>query len=1080
MADAVVRGESAEALLSRSPTAPGTSSTPSQPATQAKALDAPVQKQEPTPPPGNGTDEEQHEPTEAEIEEMIRKAKSDGATKGDAVVEETPEAPPATPPETPAAPEGNAGATTAVKANPDRSGAFAATPAGPDSELPAFQSLKSGPLSKWDDEMAWHEYFQGAGPAAGGASIDRDALIRDALTGGAADGFVAGLKNVAIDTAINIASSRIPYLQGFVEMAKIAYDPAAWLEGTVAGTYGNAVKGGQMLLEGISSGDPIQALDGLLTILEGVNNVIGTLSTICWIVAAASFVLSFICPAALPFASLAASWATTLGTISTAFGIYITLGRALVIALRALQIKYGNADPAELLQQGERLRAQTQAFTSEATTRAGNRMRGAAQQRLQNRGQARTQSPQQPRQNTSSQNPPTRMQRIMNALNTGATIVSGGGNARQATRDARTAVATSRAGTRAYRGTGEYAQAPGGGPRSQQQRAADMEHAGLTVFHNDAARERWNQRVGGQPATNREVAQVRADADARLAAARDADEQAREKLRLAEEAAAEARRNRQNLEGDEAVQQRIRDTQAAHAADQERVRGAQRAIETQEHVINVLKQERQTRAAAGEDPRNLFIYDQHISRAEIELLNRRTTLANARVAEATSNVERLRAQMPLQGAQNLDTERQRELAGAQSRAGETDAERIAAREGVRDAQHPGQESWRTGGMTAEQSEAARQRANTQRNRWYFDFTGQGPTDLHGHNKGAGVTGAGGDLVQNVAKGVAGGTTDEQGRDRPGFLGAWERTLGDEPMNFEGNAGERGAGKDYRGILQQQFDDLKANLPAPPAGVPDQIDGARAAFADLDLEARQIAFQQEVAASLLTESEQSMTALTAMQQISAANQEAVAAHQGQLDDKVTAQDDLKASSEDTKGKAKEGEQSGSSTARTVGGFMSRFLDMLNIVPGRLIGGAGDGAGGIRKVASGADDQKARSADAATMAGKGTTEAERMTTETTASHTAAGEDKAALEGLDAQLTEEQLSTMDGQAFLQETLTNAAERQAVLEGEMERLRAEHGAAVEAGAGWANDHATQRTEGHAELNRLVDLIEREDAGGG
>ena len=50
-----------------------------------------------------------------------------------------------------------------------------------------------------------------------------------------------------------------------------------------------------------------------------------------------------------------------------------------------------------------------------------------------------------------------------------------------------------------------------------------------------------------------------------------------------------------------------------------------------------------------------------------------------------------------------------------------------------------------------------------------------------------------------------------------------------------------------------------------------------------------------------------------------------------------------------------------------------------------------------------------------------------------------DAQALQGVDAQLSQEQLATLDGQVFLQEGLQSAVERQAVLDAEMERLRQE-----------------------------------------
>lgn len=1113
VADAVVRGEDAEPLLDA---APGASTAPSaHPAAasgpvQSKGSRTPgqavqrkpthpaepaIQMQDPSggapgeppgAPPSGPVDEDGNprEPTEEEIEQMILEARAQGESQGaDVAAQPPPEAPPAPPTE---------GAVEQVPETPEMAddsghgagGVFAAVPPGPDSALPTWQSLKNGPLSKWDDEVAWHEYFQGDGPTAG-AAIDRDALIADALSGGALGGFQAGLKNIAIDTAINIASSRIPYLQGFVEMARIAYDPAAWLEGTVQSTYGNVVQGGAMLWEGISSGDPIAALDGLLTVLEGINNVISTLSTLCWIVAAASFLLSFICPAAAPFAALAANWGLTLGTVSTAFGVFITLGRAIVIALRMLQIKYGEADPETLLQQGERLRAQTQAFTGEFTTRAGNRLRSTAQTRLQARGQTQGTTQSAPRTSSPRVQPQTRMQRVMGALDTGATMLTGGGSPRGAMGDAfgsrnadgsRSGGAVQRAvqGTQAWAGRGQYARPPGGGARSQRQQVADMEHAGLTVFASDAARTRFaEQTAGQQPGVNRELVERHQAATRTLREASDADLEAQRRLEQAEAEASEARRRLQAARDDEDLQQTIRETRAHHEANASRVAEARRAIEVQAHVIRVLEDRRARQAAEGVDPRLLSIADQHISQAQIELYDRRIALANAEYDAAVSNVARLQAIQPMHGAEAWDADKQDRLASARTDAAGTKARRTDAEQGVRDASHAFSTSDRIGGMTQQRSDEAGQRDATQRQQWYLDFTGTGPSDLHGHNKGSGVTGAGGafvDTLQQQARAEASADPTDDGRN---FMGVWDRTTDGQPLDPLGNAGARGPGEDYRGQLQQRYDALRTSLPAPPASAADTVDGAREAYAALDEEKRQVVFQQDVMRSLLEEADASMSALEAMEQISAANQEAIAAHEAQLGEKQSAQDALRSAGQETQNQAAEGEQSGSSTAETIGGFIGRFMEMLGVVPSRVIPNAGAGADGIQRVQTAAAEQGQTSADAHAAAGNAVVEADRMRQETAMAATEAQADQATLTTLDEQVAAERLSAVDGQTFLQDTLLDAETRQAELEAEMQRLRGEHEAAVQGGASWVSTHEATRVAGLGELDGIVELIE-------
>src|SRR5690606_34125991 len=173
------------------------------------------QETTPTTVPG---EEEEREPTEEEIQAMIEEAKREGNSQP------TPEPPEPEPvPEEqvePQSADANADANASVDGG-DAGGEvqLASVPPGPDSVLPTLQTLKGGPLAKWDDEVAWHDYFKGGGGPAAGIQIDRGALIWDALSSGGLAGFEAGVKSLAIDTLINVASTKIPYLQGFVEMA---------------------------------------------------------------------------------------------------------------------------------------------------------------------------------------------------------------------------------------------------------------------------------------------------------------------------------------------------------------------------------------------------------------------------------------------------------------------------------------------------------------------------------------------------------------------------------------------------------------------------------------------------------------------------------------------------------------------------------------------------------------------------------------------------------------------------------------------------------------------------------------------
>ncbi len=237
-----------------------------------------------------------------------------------------------------------------------------------------YAELSTGPLSKYAGEKAWHDSWKAAGAkteAVGGTENGKLAL--EALGAGAADGFAQGAQAAIIDVVLNKATSKIPYASGFIAMAQIAYDPNKWFQDTIVSGVGGKLVGGWNKAFGEES-DGIDRLEGVLNILEGLNNIIGIASTVCMIVAAAGFILSFICPALIPFVALAAKWGLLLGEINTVVGLALNAIRLVIVIWRAKQVAMEDANPEVQAKRAEKLKGMMTEWTADFTKRQGNNL----------------------------------------------------------------------------------------------------------------------------------------------------------------------------------------------------------------------------------------------------------------------------------------------------------------------------------------------------------------------------------------------------------------------------------------------------------------------------------------------------------------------------------------------------------------------------------------------------------------------------------------------------------------------------------------------------------------------------------
>ena len=253
-------------------------------------------------------------------------------------------------------------------------------------ELDNFEVV--GEAIGWFEEMSKIEFFTddlGAGvnavPPKLPESPDRLAMLGEALGTGALEGLKQGAFSIATDTAINMLSSKIPYLAGFIEVFQFAMDPLAYGESVLNGITGNGKFASAF--SRFKTGDPIEIFTGVLDLFDGVASTISTLSKVCWLVTGLGFIASLFWPVLLPFVALAAKWAVAFGTIATLIGLCTTALRMVVIALQSAKLLWGDSDPEELLKTQQTIRDQTTTFVSNWVERKGDKVRDNLQTRRQ-------------------------------------------------------------------------------------------------------------------------------------------------------------------------------------------------------------------------------------------------------------------------------------------------------------------------------------------------------------------------------------------------------------------------------------------------------------------------------------------------------------------------------------------------------------------------------------------------------------------------------------------------------------------------------------------------------------------------
>ena len=275
-----------------------------------------------------------------------------------------------------------------------------------------WENSKESEVPGWDDEVAAYDLFQGAkaNPSsfdldaffagtglegnlediASAQELDRDALIGQAFATGLVQGLIEGAIQSAMQLAITGVMTMFPKLApglGAVLILAQLHNPKAIIEsfGKSFSQSWDQVSGIGKIFSGDAVGWEAAALffEFILGILTIVMTVLQIVDLLMQLIGALCFVLSKILYAipfgiGVPFAIPLETVSVFLFNISKIIGIillgmtlsYVMPLRLIIMALRALDLKFSDATPEELLEKQKALTGHVKSFTKEGISSA--------------------------------------------------------------------------------------------------------------------------------------------------------------------------------------------------------------------------------------------------------------------------------------------------------------------------------------------------------------------------------------------------------------------------------------------------------------------------------------------------------------------------------------------------------------------------------------------------------------------------------------------------------------------------------------------------------------------------------------
>ncbi|HDQ71045.1 MAG TPA: DUF4157 domain-containing protein, partial [Chloroflexi bacterium] len=255
---------------------------------------------------------------------------------------------------------------------------------------------------------------EGGGEGEGAEDIDKGAIIGDALGEGALAGLQEGATEFISDQIVQAATSKIPYADGFINMAKMAQDPNQWFEDNVM-AIGDGAKSMVKGFEAIGDEDTAwgymaATLEAVIGIIDFINSIVGLINTIFQIILAISKALVILgnimislCPG--PFGIFAWTPAVFVPVVTFFTNVIAFLDpinnavsavgnilgavkyslQPLVILFRILDIAESKADPEKLKEKQEKLQSATKGFVKSTTQKVANKAKDKAAAKIQKR-----------------------------------------------------------------------------------------------------------------------------------------------------------------------------------------------------------------------------------------------------------------------------------------------------------------------------------------------------------------------------------------------------------------------------------------------------------------------------------------------------------------------------------------------------------------------------------------------------------------------------------------------------------------------------------------------------------------------
>jgi hypothetical protein len=231
-------------------------------------------------------------------------------------------------------------------------------------------------------------------------------LVGEAFAQGALAGFTEGAQSWATDTALEMATSKIKYADGLINLCKLAYDPKAWVQDNVFAVGDSFMAVGSAFKDIGSEKTPFgviaATLEAAIAIIDFINSIIGLINQILtmllWILRAlltvsnvmiglAPIVIVIVLVPVFPFAwtpavfspiasfcSFAISWLDPLNTVVSQVGTVLSLVKLqlqpFAIMFRMLDMLTYQGDPEEMEKKQAKLQGNIKGFVQSTTTSA--------------------------------------------------------------------------------------------------------------------------------------------------------------------------------------------------------------------------------------------------------------------------------------------------------------------------------------------------------------------------------------------------------------------------------------------------------------------------------------------------------------------------------------------------------------------------------------------------------------------------------------------------------------------------------------------------------------------------------------